>query len=102
MLRFLFVPDFWLLSFPSSTTTSSASIADRSEFLGWRSQEALLRKVNGVTVRQSLFERTRGLATVRLRMAGSSISIGMIPVTQALAIRDRALYVAETDRRSPM
>lgn len=78
------------------------AIADRSEFLGWRSQEALLRKVNGVTVRQSLFERTRGLATVRLQMAGSSISIGMIPVTQAWAIRDRALYVAETDRRSPM
>jgi putative membrane protein len=75
------------------------AIADRTELWGWKSEEALLRKVNGVTVRQSLFERKRDLATVRLQMAGSSISIGMIPLTEARAVRDRALYVAETDRR---
>ncbi|MFT7648772.1 MAG: putative membrane protein [Candidatus Poriferisodalaceae bacterium] len=75
------------------------AIADRTELLGWKSEEALLRKVNGVTVRQSLFERKRDLATVRVQMAGSSISIGMVPLAEANAVRDRALYVAETDRR---
>ncbi|MFT7475252.1 MAG: putative membrane protein [Verrucomicrobiales bacterium] len=78
------------------------AIADRRELLGWKSEEALLRKVNGVTVRRSLFERKRGLATVRVQMAGSSISIGMIPLAEAQAVRDRALYVAETDRRAFM
>lgn len=78
------------------------AIADRHEFLGWKSDEALLRKVNGVTVRQSLFERKRDLATVRVQLAGSSISIGMIPLTEANAVRDRALFVAETDRRAFM
>lgn len=79
------------------------SIAIRNEFLAWRTQEALLRKANGVAVRQSYFERSRGLATVEVRLAGGilsgAISIGMIPYEQALAIRDRALYIVETDRR---
>jgi putative membrane protein len=78
------------------------AVADRREFLGWKSEEALLRKVNGVTVRQSLFERKRGLATVQVQMAGSSIAIGMIPLADARAVRDLALYVAETDRRAFM
>jgi putative membrane protein len=78
------------------------AIAHRSEFLGWKSEEALLRKVNGVTVRQSLFERKRGLATVRVQMAGSSIAIGMIPLADARTVRDLALYVAGTDRRAFM
>lgn len=78
------------------------AIGDRREFVGWQSDEALLRKVNAVTVRQSLFERKRGLATVHLSLAGSTISIGMIPLEEARAVRDRALFVAETDRRAFM
>ena len=79
----------------------SDSIAIRNEFLAWRTREALLRKANGVAVRQSYFERSRGLATVEVRLAGGvlngSISIGMIPYEEALAVRDRALYLVETD-----
>lgn len=80
------------------------AVANRGELFGWSSQEALLRKTNAVSVTQSLFERKRGLATVHVKLAGGilsggTISIGMISHAEALAVRDRALYVAETDRR---
>jgi len=58
--------------------------------------------VNGTRVSQTLFERKRGLATVTLKTADGSMSIGMISLTEAQAVRDRALYTAETERRSWM
>ena len=86
---------------------SDDAIADRREFVGCATEESLLRKINSVTVTQSLFERKRGLATIEIRLAGralssGSISIGMIPLGEANAVRDRALYVAETDTRAFM
>ena len=75
------------------------AIADRTQLVGWRRKEMLLRKLNVVTVRQSLFERKRGLATVTISSAAGVIRIGMIPVERARQVRDWALYVAETDRR---
>lgn len=86
---------------------SGSAIADHQELLAWNRHETLLRKVNGVSVKQSLFERKRGLATVELSLSGGvlsagSVSIGMIPLAEAQAVRDRALYVVETDRRAFM
>ena len=86
---------------------SGEAISKRQEFLGRRTNEALMRKVNSVRVRQTMFERKRGLATIEISLAGpmytgGSISIGMIPLDEAHAVRDRALYVAETDTRAFM
>lgn len=81
---------------------NAQAIADRHEFFGYRSTETLLRKTNSATVRQSLFERKRDLATVSLKLANGQVSIGMIPLAQAQAIRDQAIYVAETDTRAFM
>lgn len=78
------------------------SIADRHGLFGYNSTEALLRKTNSATVRQSLFERKRDLATVRIDLANGHVSIGMIPLEQARQVRDRAIYVAETDTRAFM
>ena len=79
------------------------SIAIRNELLEWRTHEALLHKANGVAIRQSYFERSRGLATVDVRLAGGilsgSISIGMIPYEEATAVRDHVLFIVETNRR---
>ncbi len=50
-------------------------------------------------IRQTLFERKRGLATIKLSTATGAISIGMIPLADAKGIRDRALFVAENDQR---
>lgn len=107
----LITPLTWLQSRRSTRLyrwgISDDAIADRAEFAGWRKNESLLRKVNSVQVRQSLFERKRDLATVTIEMAGGvlrggSISIGMIPIDEAMAVRDRVLFVTETDTRAFM
>lgn len=106
LLLLVFIGTTWLSSRRQTRLRRWAvdddAVADRREFIGWQSDEALLRKVNAVSVRQSLFERKRGLATVNINLAGSTISIGMIPLEDAQAVRDRALFVAETDRRAFM
>jgi len=61
--------------------------------------EALIHKANAVTVSQSLFERRRGLASVQLTTAAGSVSVGMLPVDEARAVRDVVLHAAETDTR---
>ena len=81
---------------------SADAIANQNELLTRTRSETLLRKVNSVTVRQSLFERKRNLATLVIELAGTEIAIGMIPIDEARAVRDRALFVAETDRRAFM
>lgn len=111
VLVLVIVPLVWLQSRRSTRLyrwgVGVDAIADRAEFAGWRKNESLLRKVNSVQVRQSLFERKRELATVTLEFAGGitsggQISIGMIPLTEANAVRDRILFVAETDTRAFM
>ena len=81
---------------------TSDAIGIHRAFVGWQREEALLRKVNGVTVGQRLFERRRGLATVTFSTAAGDVSIGMIPLEQAELIRDVALHSVETDRRAWM
>ena len=74
--------------------------ARTDEILTESSNEIALRKVNGVEVRQTFFERSRSLATVRLRTADGGLTIGMIPVEEAQAVRDRVLYAIQTDDRA--
>ena len=59
-------------------------------------------KVNGVTVKRGLAERSRGLATIERQTARGSVQIGMIPLDEARAVRDLVLAHVETDRRAWM
>lgn len=77
-------------------------VAQHHEFITIHTEELMLRKVNGVAVKQGLFERKRGLATVHLQTADGGISIGMLPLGEAYAVRDRALMVAETNTKAWM
>ena len=81
---------------------SDDAIADRRELFGVTTNETLLRKINTITIRQAYFEKTRDLATISFVLAGGNVTIGSIPLADAKALRDRALYVAETDRRAFM
>ena len=81
---------------------SHDAVADRRELVGNVSNETLLRKINSISIQQSLFERKRDLATVSFVLAGGNVTIGMIPLAEAKAVRDRALFIAETDRRAFM
>lgn len=74
--------------------------AAESYGLIWRhAGEVALHKAQLVTVRQSFFERRRGLATVRIVTAGGSIGVPFVPLDEACDVRDRVLRRAETDRR---
>lgn len=99
----LLVPWFWFETRRRSELRrwdiDHESIADHREFFGWKRYELLLRKVNGISVQQGLFERKRDLATVTLATAAGNVSIAMIPLAEAKALRDHVLSVVETDRR---
>jgi putative membrane protein len=101
LLAFLAVPVAW---FDTRRRTrlrrwgiSDSAISDRQQFIKWTQEDVLFRKANGARVSQTLFERKRDLATVTVHTADGSISIGMVGLDEARAVRDRALFVAETD-----
>jgi putative membrane protein len=106
LLVLLIIPVVWLTTRRSAHLRrwdlSHDAAANRHQLLGWSKEDLLLRKVNGTRLSQTRFERKRGLATVTLKTADGSMSIGMIPLTEAQAVRDRALYTAEPERRSWM
>lgn len=74
-------------------------VAVAAGWFGHRSAEAEFVKAQAVTVSQSFFERRRRLATVDLRTADGAITVPLIPLDVARALRDRVLADVETDRR---
>ena len=74
-------------------------LASSRRVISSATEQALLHKTNTVHVTQSIFERRRGVATVRLTTAAGAIAIGMIPISEAHAVRDTILYAVETDTR---
>ncbi|MEL6985295.1 MAG: PH domain-containing protein, partial [Actinomycetota bacterium] len=77
-------------------------ITERLEFVNRQTAEVELIKAQTVQVRQSFFERRRGLATVRLDTAEGHLAVPLIPIAEARAVRDLALYRVETDRSAWM
>ena len=65
-------------------------------------EQLLIRKTNSVRVTQTMFERRRALGRLHVATAAGTVTIGMIPIDEANAVRDVILYGVETDRRSWM
>lgn len=79
-----------------------AEVTTSSRVVSASTQQLLVRKANAVRVTQSLFERRRGLGRVHVATAAGTVTIGMIPIEEAWALRDAVLYSVETDDRSWM
>jgi putative membrane protein len=77
-------------------------LATSSRVISASTEQALVHKANVVRVTQSIFERRRGLAHVEVATAAGTISVGMIPIDEARAVRDVVLHGVETDRRAWM
>lgn len=75
------------------------SLVERYGIVWQHTGELAVHKAQVVTVRQSFFERRRGLATLEVSTAGGSISVPFIGLAEATAARDVVLHRAETDRR---
>lgn len=71
-------------------------LSESYEFLNKHTAELDLLKTQTASVNQSFFERRRGLATVRVETAEGHLAVPLIPVEQANAVRDLALYTAES------
>lgn len=76
--------------------TTSELVAHGRIIDNW-SKQSLLRTTNGVRLTRSLFERRRDLARVHVDTAAGSISIGMLPLEHATALRDHVLAAVLLD-----
>ena len=76
--------------------------ATSSRVISSSTRQAVLRKTNAVRVTQTIFERRRGLATVEMVTAAGIVTVGMVPIEDANAVRDVILHVVETDGRAWM
>ncbi|MGI9604834.1 MAG: PH domain-containing protein [Acidimicrobiales bacterium] len=81
---------------------SEGGIALHDETFTAVRRDMALRRVQTATVRRSFFERRRGLATLHLAAAEGGVSIRLIPIEEAEALRDLTIGVVETDRRAWM
>ncbi|MEM9689974.1 MAG: PH domain-containing protein [Pseudomonadota bacterium] len=75
-------------------------LVKRRGFLGYRLDAFLLRKVQRVTVRQSVFQKRKGLATLQLFLANGHIDLPYIDETTAHEIRNYVLYRVEASDRA--
>lgn len=57
----------------------------------------LWQKIQMVSIKQSMYQRKKGLATVTLKTAGGEVNIPYIPIVTANQLADFALYKAETE-----
>ncbi|MGB5757775.1 MAG: PH domain-containing protein, partial [Acidimicrobiales bacterium] len=81
---------------------SPTRIAESTELVNRHTADIDLIKCQTVSVSQSFFERRRNLATVRITTAAGHLAVPLIDHVEAMAVRDRALYAVESDRRSFM
>ncbi len=75
-------------------------IVKRSGFLGWRMDAFLIRKVQRVTLRQSIFQKRRGLATLQLFLANGHVDLPYIDIETANKLRDYVLYRVESSQKA--
>jgi putative membrane protein len=76
-----------------------SEFATSSKVVTLSTRQAVLRKTNAVRVTQTIFERRRGLASVEMVTAAGTVTVGMVPIEEANAVRDVILHGVETDRR---
>ena len=104
LLALLWVPLMWInfrLRYSKlGVRLRREGLSVRSGFLGWRVAACLYRKVQRVTIRQSPFQRRRGLATVKLYLASGVIRVPFVNLEDAARLRDYILFCVETDSRA--
>ncbi|HZD53315.1 MAG TPA: PH domain-containing protein, partial [Woeseiaceae bacterium] len=72
----------------------------RSGLFGWRLIVWLHRKVQRVTLRQSPFQRRRGLATLKFYLAAGSVTVPFVEYAAAAHLRDYVLYRVESSHQA--
>ena len=105
LAAFVVVPAVWWATrrrVRNSRWSLGPEFATSSRVISSSTRQAVLRKTNAVRVTQTIFERRRGLATVEMVTAAGIVTVGMVPIEDANAVRDVILHVVETDGRAWM
>ena len=74
-------------------------VATRSGFMGSKANAFLMRKAQSATLKQSPFQRRKGLATLQVQLACGSVTVPYIDEGAARRLRDYILYKVETSQR---
>ena len=77
---------------------SADGLALRQGFLGYRVTAFLHRKVQRISVTQTLLQRRKGLATMQFYLASGSIKVPYVDFAKAKALRDYVLFRVETSQ----
>ncbi len=73
-------------------------IALRRGFVGYRITAFLHRKVQRISLTQTLLQRRKGLATLRFYLAAGSVKVPYVDVKKAGELRDHVLYRIESSQ----
>ena len=71
----------------------------RKGFIGYQTSAFLYRKVQRISVTQTLFQERKGLATIRFFLASGSLRIPYVDFQMAKDLRDYILYKVESSQR---
>ena len=77
---------------------SGEGLSVRRGVLGRKVEAFLFRKAQAVTIRQSPYERRKGLATLHVALASDDIIVPCLPKPSASELRDYILYRVESSR----
>ena len=72
----------------------------RNGFTGYQTTAFLYRKVQRVSVTQTLFQERKGLATIRFFLASGSLRIPYVDMQLAKDLRDYILYKVESSQQA--
>jgi putative membrane protein len=73
-------------------------LALRKGFLGYRISSFLHRKVQRIGVTQTVFQRRKGLATMRFYLASGVVKVPNVDARQSMTLRDHVLYRIESSQ----
>lgn len=90
----------WLAYRRYGFSVTERGIVLRRGIVGFRVIAFLQRKVQRVTVTQSLAQKRRGLATMRFYLASGSVKLPFVPYPLAAGVRDKVLYRVESSERA--
>ena len=88
----------WCIYRRYGVLVSEDGLALRQGFLGYRVTAFLHRKVQRISVTQTLLQRRKGLATMQFYLASGSIKVPYVNFAKAKALRDYVLFRVETSQ----
>ena len=90
----------WTLYRKYGFTIAENGMVLRKGFIGYQTTAFLYRKVQRISVTQTLLQERKGLATIRFYLASGSLKLLYVDFQMAKDLRDYILYKVESSRQA--